>query len=71
MPEKIIESKNRCIWMDSGVMHFKLCESDFDCLSCQFDRAMTESATRQIARRLLAGKPAAVGLDAPGSGVSP
>ncbi len=59
MAEKIIESKKRCIWMDAGVIDFKLCESDFDCQSCQFDRAMTESATRQIARRQLAGKPAA------------
>ena len=59
MPEKIIESKSRCIWMDAGVVQFKFCDSDFDCLSCQFDRAMTESATRQIARRQLAEKPAA------------
>jgi glycine cleavage system H lipoate-binding protein len=58
MPEKIIESKKRCIWMDAGVIQFKLCDSDFDCLSCQFDRAMTESATQQLARRQLAEKPA-------------
>jgi len=31
--------------MDAGVMQFKLCDNDFDCLSCEFDRAMTESAT--------------------------
>lgn len=54
MVEKIIESKKRCIWMDAGVVQFKLCDKDFDCLSCQFDQAITESATRQ-----LAGKPAA------------
>ncbi len=59
MPEKIIKNKNRCRWMDAGVMHFQLGESDFECLSCQFDWVMTESATRQIARRQLAGKPAA------------
>jgi len=44
--------------MDAGVIQFKLCDSDFDCLSCQFDRAMTESATRQLARLLLVRKPA-------------
>jgi glycine cleavage system H lipoate-binding protein len=59
MAEKIIESKKRCIWMDAGVVQFKLCDSDFDCKSCQFDRAMNESATRQIARRQQAGNPAA------------
>ena len=71
MPEKIIETKKRCIWMDAGVVQFKLCDSDFDCPSCQFDWVMTESANRrsqggcdesakrQIVRRLLAGEPAA------------
>ena len=59
MPEKIIESKKHCIWMDAGVIQFKFCDSDFDCLSCQFDRAMTESATQLIARRQLARKSAA------------
>jgi glycine cleavage system H lipoate-binding protein len=58
MAEKIMESKKRCIWMDAGVIQFKLCDSDFDCLSCQFDRAMIESANQQIARRQQAGKPA-------------
>jgi glycine cleavage system H lipoate-binding protein len=56
MAEKIIESKKRCIWMDAGVVQFKLCDSDFDCASCQFDRAMNESATQQIARRRQAEK---------------
>ena len=32
MAEKIIESKKRCIWMDAGVVQFKLCDKDFDCL---------------------------------------
>jgi glycine cleavage system H lipoate-binding protein len=59
MAENIIESKKRCIWMDAGVIQFKFCDSDFDCLSCEFDRAMTEAATQQLARRQLAGKPAA------------
>ncbi len=51
MAEKIIESKKRCIWMDAGVVQFKLCDKDFDCRSCQFDRAMTESSSRQPAQR--------------------
>ena len=51
MAEKIIESKKRCIWMDAGVVQFKLCDKDFDCQSCEFDRAMTESARQQVARR--------------------
>ena len=56
MAEKVIESKIRCIWMDAGVIRFKLCDSDYDCLSCQFDRAMTESATKRQGRRELERK---------------
>ena len=59
MAEKIIESKKRCIWMDAGVLQFKFCDSDYDCLSCDFDRVMTESATRHIARRQQVREPAA------------
>ncbi len=51
MAEKIIESKKRCIWMDAGVVQFKLCDKDFDCLSCQFDQAMSESASQNLAHR--------------------
>ncbi len=58
MAEKIIESKKRCIWMDAGVVQFKLCDKDFDCQSCQFDRAMTESANRHLPQQQ-AGKPVA------------
>ena len=59
MAEKVMESKKTCIWVDAGVIQFKLCDSDYDCQSCEFDRAMTESAAKQLARRQLAGKPPA------------
>ncbi len=61
MAEKVIETKKSCIWMDAGVIQFKLCDSDFDCQSCEFDRAMTESASKHLIRRQLAEKPAAPG----------
>jgi glycine cleavage system H lipoate-binding protein len=51
MAEKIIESKKRCLWMNAGVVQFKLCDKDFDCQNCEFDRAMTESAKQQVAQR--------------------
>ena len=56
MAEKVIESRKSCIWMDAGVFRFKLCDSNFDCQSCEFDRAMTESATKHQARRELERK---------------
>ncbi len=59
MAEKTIESKKSCIWMDAGVLQFKFCDSDYDCQSCDFDRAMTEAAVKQLARRKQAGGPTA------------
>lgn len=61
MAEKVIEGKKPCIWMDAGVIQFKLCDSNFDCQSCEFDRAMTESANKLLTRRQLAERPAAQG----------
>jgi len=29
-----------CVWMKAGVVNFKLCGHDYDCLNCSFDRAM-------------------------------
>ena len=59
MAEIGIENKKSCIWADAGVIPFKLCDSNFDCQSCEFDRAMTESAIKLLAkRRKLAGEPA-------------
>lgn len=51
MAENVIASKKSCIWVDAGVIQFKLCDKDFDCQSCEFDRVMTESATRQLVQR--------------------
>ena len=56
MAEKVIESKKSCIWMDAGVVQFKLCASNFDGYPCEFARAMTESATKHQARRELERK---------------
>jgi glycine cleavage system H lipoate-binding protein len=49
MANKVTEGKKPCIWMDAGVIDYKICNQDFDCLSCDFDRAMTEAATRNLA----------------------
>jgi glycine cleavage system H lipoate-binding protein len=59
MAERVMESKKSCIWADAGVVQFKLCDSDYDCQSCEFDRAMTESATQHLARRRISEGPRA------------
>lgn len=29
-----------CIWMESGYVNYKICENNFDCEKCQFDKAI-------------------------------
>ena len=30
----------RCVWMDAGVVSYKLCDMNFDCENCLFDKVM-------------------------------
>jgi glycine cleavage system H lipoate-binding protein len=41
---RLTHKPNRCIWMQAGVIRRKYCESDFDCISCRFDRALRRAA---------------------------
>lgn len=51
MTNQITEGKKPCIWMEAGVIDFKICNKNFDCANCELDRAMTEAATDNLARR--------------------
>ena len=46
-----------CIWMQAGVVHRKLCESNYDCPACRFDRALRRAA-RENQKLRDAGNPA-------------
>ena len=50
MAEKLILGKKPCIWMEAGVIDYKICNKDFDCEHCELDRAMTEAAVANLAR---------------------
>ncbi len=44
---KVIPTGERkCIWMDAGVVSYKLCTSQFQCQLCDFDRAMSTRAKK-------------------------
>jgi len=44
---KVIPTGERkCIWMDAGVVSYKLCTSQFQCQLCEFDRAMSVQAKK-------------------------
>ena len=36
----IPEGEKTCIWMDAGLVNFKLCDRDFQCETCPFNKAM-------------------------------
>ena len=35
--------ENECIWMKAGVINFKLCDNAYDCINCEFDKAMSKA----------------------------
>lgn len=32
--------ERECVWMRAKVVNFKLCDRDYDCAECHFDKAM-------------------------------
>jgi len=54
--------ERKCIWMDAGVVSYKLCTNQFQCNLCDFDRAMSSRAKQtkeapQVVRTELGDKP--------------
>lgn len=39
-----------CVWMDAGVLTFKLCDRDFDCEHCPLDAALHGTSPAPSAR---------------------
>ncbi len=38
----IPENESHCVWMDAGLVNYKLCNCSFECDSCPFDKVMRE-----------------------------
>ena len=51
MAKNVSNGKKPGIWMEAGVIDFKICKNSFDCTNCEFDRAMNETARRNLALR--------------------
>jgi glycine cleavage system H lipoate-binding protein len=51
MVNKVTENKKPCLWMEAGVIDFKICNHNFDCATCEFDQAMSEAATHKLVKR--------------------
>lgn len=39
--------KKKCVWMEAGVVSYKLCDNNYDCSTCQYDHAMQLKVARQ------------------------
>jgi glycine cleavage system H lipoate-binding protein len=39
--------KKKCIWMEAGVVSFKLCDNNYDCPTCAYDHAMQAKVERE------------------------
>ncbi len=40
------EGASNCIWVDAGLVSYKLCDRDFECEDCQFDQVMRQQSRR-------------------------
>lgn len=44
--------KKKCVWMEAGVVSYKLCDNNYDCTTCVYDHAMQ---TKVAGQKELAG----------------
>jgi hypothetical protein len=40
-------SSRSCVWMDAGVVGYKLCSRNHQCVACQFDHRLAEIRERE------------------------
>jgi glycine cleavage system H lipoate-binding protein len=39
--------KKKCVWMEAGVVSYKLCDNNYDCSTCVYDQGMQLKVSRQ------------------------
>lgn len=39
--------KRKCVWMEAGVVSYKLCDNNYDCSTCSYDQAMQIKVARK------------------------
>jgi glycine cleavage system H lipoate-binding protein/uncharacterized CHY-type Zn-finger protein len=42
--------KKNCVWMEAGVINYKICDNHYDCYTCKFDGSMKQTAEANLAR---------------------
>lgn len=53
------KGEDKCIWMEAGVLDFKLCNNNYNCHTCAFDKAMKETADKNLEARIKGESPPA------------
>jgi len=41
---------DKCVWMASGVVTYKLCDFQYNCEACPFDQAIREGTQSKVSR---------------------
>ena len=52
------EGKKKCVWMEAGVVSYKLCDNLFDCSTCSYDHGMQDKVARHKATAAMQPVPA-------------
>lgn len=53
--------ENECVWMKAGVVNFRICDNDYDCYNCPFDKGMRKTMGLETSTEKIEGQPAWVG----------
>jgi glycine cleavage system H lipoate-binding protein len=59
----IPHEENHCVWMDAGLVSYKLCDKGFDCESCPFDTVMNAQDRPAAGAATTTPAPAEAALD--------
>jgi glycine cleavage system H lipoate-binding protein len=51
------QGEEQCIWMEAGVIDYKLCNNYYNCHTCSFDKAMKTTAEKNVLARLSGMEP--------------
>lgn len=43
-----VEGAKPCIWMKAGVIAYRMCTTDYDCKSCEFDQAIVDQSGQYV-----------------------
>jgi glycine cleavage system H lipoate-binding protein len=46
----------KCLWMEAGVVSYKLCDHQYECERCPFDQILRKNAHESLARHIQAGQ---------------